>query len=182
MHQGAALEFEDRLPRVAVLLVLAARMLHPLARERVFQFHRGYGDSVEREGQVDDAAPLPVVARVFGVRFRSVLELPCESQPVGGVARFQLRVQLVRGLEVRRVERAPVALEAVAQRRERAVPVHPLAQVAEDLLAGPVPVERLQLGPLFGLRLTNKAEQCFGEDRAFAVEAFAGDRYVAILE
>ena len=80
------------------------------------------------------------------------------------------------------MQRPPVALEAVAQRRERAVRVHPLAQVAEDLLAGLVPVQRLQLGPLLRLRLADEGEHRLGKDRALAVEALAGDRHVAVLE
>ena len=76
----------------------------------------------------------------------------------------------MRSLEERRVERPPVALEAVAQRRERAVLVHPLAQVTKDLLAGFVAVERLQLGPLLRLGLANEGEHRSWEDRAIAVE------------
>ena len=89
----------------------------------------------------------------------------------------------MRGLEERHAcKRPPVALEAVAQGRERAVRVHPLAQVGEDLLAGLVPVQRLQLGPLLRLGLADEGEDRLGEDRALAVEALAGDRRVPILE
>ena len=60
--------------------------------------------------------------------------------------------------------------------------VHPLAQVAEDLLAGLVAVQRLQLGPLLRLGLADEGEHRLGKDRALAVEALAGDRHVAVLE
>ena len=170
VDQRAALELEDRLARVAVLLVLPARILHRLARERVLQLHRGDGDAVQAQRDVEG---------LLGAR-REV-KLPGEPQAVRGVARLQLRVQLVRRLEERHVQRPPVALEAMAQRRERAVRVHPLAQVAEDLLAGLLPVQRLQLGPLLRLGLADEGEHRLGEDRALAVEALAGDRHVAVL-
>ena len=41
MDQGAALEREDRLARIPVPLVLAARVLDGLTAKRVFQFDRG---------------------------------------------------------------------------------------------------------------------------------------------
>ena len=69
------------------------------------------------------------------------MELAGQSQAIGGVAGFKLRIQFVRGLEVRRMERSPVTLEPVSQRCERAMDVHPLAQVAEDLLSGLVAVQ-----------------------------------------
>ena len=125
MDQRAALELEDRLARVAVLLVLPARIFHRLAGERVLQLQRGDGDAVQAEGDIERF-----------LRARREVQLPGQPQAVRGVARLQLRVQLVRRLEEGRVQRPPVALEAVAQRRQRAVGVHPLAQVAEDLLAG----------------------------------------------
>src|SRR4051794_21084755 len=80
------------------------------------------------------------------------------------------------------MQRAPVALEAVTERRKRAVLVHPLAQVAENLLASLAPVERFQLGPLLRLRLADEGEHRLGEDRTLAVEALARDRHVAVLE
>ena len=61
-------------------------------------------------------------------------------ESVGGVTGFKLRIQFVRGLEVRRMERSPVTLEPVSQGRERAVNIHPLAQVSEHLFAGLVAV------------------------------------------
>ena len=71
----------------------------------------------------------------------------------------------MRRLEVRCMERSPIALEPVSQRRERAVGVHPLAQIAEDLLAGLVAVQRLQLAPLRRLGLEDEGEDRVGEDR-----------------
>ena len=55
MHQRATLEFEDRLARVAVLLVLPACILDPLARERVLQLQRSDRDAVQAQGQCDQA-------------------------------------------------------------------------------------------------------------------------------
>jgi hypothetical protein len=69
------------------------------------------------------------------------------------------------------MQRPPITLEAVAQRRERAV-----------LVPGLLPVQRLQLGPLLGLRLTDEGKHRLGKDRPFAVEALGRDPHVAILK
>ncbi|EXI72980.1 MAG: hypothetical protein AW07_02912 [Candidatus Accumulibacter sp. SK-11] len=53
MHQRAALELENRLARVAVLLVLPACILDPLAGERIFQLHRGHGNAVQAQGHIE---------------------------------------------------------------------------------------------------------------------------------
>ena len=91
MHQRAALEQEDRLVRVAVLLVLAYRILHPLARERVLQFQRHDGNTVQAQRDVQ---------RLLGGAWRKV-ELAGQPQTIGRVAGFKLGIQLVRRLEVR---------------------------------------------------------------------------------
>ena len=53
MDEGAPLECEDRVARVAVLLVLPARVLHGLAGQRVLQFDRGDRDTVEAQRHVE---------------------------------------------------------------------------------------------------------------------------------
>ena len=72
----------------------------------------------------------------------------------------------------------------MATGRERAVLVNPLAQIAEDLLAGLVPVQSLQLpqARFARRRLGNSGEHQLGENGAFAVKALAVDGYVPILE
>ena len=110
------------------------------------------------------------------------MELPGKPQTIGGIARFEFRIELVRRLEVRRMEHSPVTLEPVSQRRERAVGIHPLAQVAEYLLAGLVPVQDLQLGPLLRLGLADEGEDRLGEDCTLAVEALALNRHVSVLK
>ena len=60
--------------------------------------------------------------------------------------------------------------------------VHPLAEVAEDLLSGLVTVQRLQFGPLLRLGLADEGEDCLGEDRTLAVKALAGNGNVSVLE
>ena len=171
MHQRTALEFEDRIARVAVLLVLSASILDPLARQRILQLQSGHGNAVQAQREVQ---------RLLGAR-REV-ELTGQSQPIRSIAGFEFRIQLVRRLEVRRMERSSITLEPVSQRRERAVGVHPLAQVAEDLLAGLVAVQRLQLAPLRRLGLADEGDDRVGEDRTLAVEAVAGNGNVAVLE
>ena len=171
MHQCATLELEDRLARVAGLLVLSARILDPLARERVLQFHRDHRDAVQTQYHIE---------RLLGARRK--VKLPSQPQAVRGVACFKFGVQFMRRLEERRMKRPAVAFEAVAQGRERAVLVHPLTQVAEDLLAGLLPVQCLQLGPLLRLRLADEGEHCLREYGTVTVEALARNRHVAILK
>ena len=172
VHQRAAFEFEDRLARVAVLLVLPARILDRLARERVLQLHRGHRNAVQAQR---DIQRLPGGAR------REV-ELAGQPETIGGVAGLELRIQAVRGLEVRRVEGSTVALETVSQRGERAVNVHPLAQISEDLLSRPVAVQRLQLRPLPGLGLADEGEDRLGKDRTLPVETDSGDGHIAVRQ
>ena len=150
-------------------LVLLARLFHRLAGERVLQLQRGDGNAVQAEGDIERL-----------LRARREVQLPGQPQAVRGVTRLQLRVQLVRRLEVGRVQRPPIALEAVAQRCQRAVGVHPLAQVTEDLLAGLLPVQRLQPGPLLRLGGTDESQYGLGKDRPLAVEAVAVHGYVAV--
>ena len=131
MDERTPLELEDRLTGVAVAPVLAHRILRRLPGERILELHRRNGNAVQVQRQIERL-----------LRPRGETELAGESEPVGRVARFELRVQLVGRLEKRRVQRPPVALEAVAQRRKRAVLIHPLAQICENLLAGSVTMER----------------------------------------
>ena len=86
------------------------------------------------------------------------------------------------GLEERNAEGTSVALEAVPQGRHRAVGVHPLAQVREDLLPGLVALEPFQPGPFHGLGLADEGEDGVGKDGAVAVESFAGNGNVAAPE
>ena len=129
MRQRAALEFEDWLARIAILLVLPPRIFDPLARKRIFQLHRYHWNTVQAHRDVERL-----------LRTWREMELAGEPKTVGGVAGLKLRIQLVRRLKIRRTECSTVALEPVPQRRERAVSVHPLTQIAEHLIAGLVAV------------------------------------------
>src|SRR5436309_989396 len=99
------------------------------------------------------------------------MKLPGEAEPVGGVPRLKLRVQLVRGLEKRNAEAAPVTLEPVPQGGEGPIGVHPLAKIGKDLFAGLLSVQSFQLGPILRLRLPDETEHGLGEDGALAVES-----------
>ena len=123
---------------------------------------------------------LSVTSRDFSERGEK-MELPSQSQAIRGIAGFEFRIQLMRRLEIRCMDRSPIAFEPVSQRRERAMGVHPLAKIAEYLLAGPVAVQRLQLAPLLRLGLADEGDDRVGEDRTLAVEAVAGNGNVAVL-
>ena len=105
-----------------------------------------------------------------------------DADPVGSVTSLKLGVQPVGRLEESDAQRAPVALETVAKRRQRAVRVHPLAQVAEHLPAGPVAKERLELRPFLGLGLADEGQDDLREDRALAVETQRRSGHVAVIE
>ena len=109
-------------------------------------------------------------------------KLAGETEAIGRIAGFKLGVQLVGGLEERHAQRPSVALEAVAQRGERPVCVHPLAQVHEHLLTRLRAMQGLELGPFRGLRLADELEHDLRKDRALAVETLAGERNVAMGE
>ena len=110
------------------------------------------------------------------------MELAGESQAVGGVAGLKLGIQRMGRLEEGHTERATVALEPVPQGRKRAVLVHPLAQIAEDLIVGPDAVQPFQPGPLVRLGLADEGERLGRENRALPVEGFTGDRHIPVLE
>src|SRR5438876_5497406 len=80
------------------------------------------------------------------------------------------------------MKRPPIALETMTQSRKRPIDVHPLAQVAKNLLAGLVPVQRLQLGPLLRLRFANEGENRLWKDRSVAVETLSRDSHVSVLK
>ena len=169
--QRAALELEDGLMRVAVPLVLPACVLGALAGERVLELQRRHRNAVQAQGNVE---------RLLGARRE--MKLASEAQAVGGVAGLELGIQFVGRLEPGHAERAAVALESVPQGRKRTVLVHPLAQIAEDLLAGPIAMQPFQPGPLFRLGITDEGEDLSRENRAFAVEALAGDPHIAAVQ
>ena len=78
---------------------------------------------------------------------RAEMQLPGQAHAVGLVARFQLRVQPVRWPKERHPQGLAEALEAVAQRRQRAMRVQPLAQGFQHPRAGLRAVQGLQLVP-----------------------------------
>ena len=85
-------------------------------------------------------------------------------------------------LEIGHAKRAAVALESVPQGRKRTVLVHPLAQIAEDLLAGPVAVQPFQLGPLSRLSFAEEGKRLFRENRAIPVETLASAPHIAVVQ
>ena len=60
--------------------------------------------------------------------------------------------------------------------------VHPLAQIPEELLSGPVAVQGLQPGPLLRLGLADEGQDRLGEDRTLLVKDFTLHRHVSVLE
>ena len=79
------------------------------------------------------------------------MELTSQTETVSGVALFEVGIQPVGGLEVCHPQGAAVALEAVTQGVQRAVGIHLLAQVGQDLGGGVFAVQDLKSGPFFWL-------------------------------
>jgi len=171
VHQRAPFKLEDRLAWIAVASVLLQSVVYRLPSEGVLELHCGHRNAVETQRHVE---------RLFGLRREA--ELARDAQPVRRVAGFELRVQLVGRLEVGNAQGPTVALEAVPQRGERAVRVHPLAQVREHLLAGLLGVERFELGPFCGLGLSDECEHGLRKYRAFPIEGFPGNGQIAMSQ
>jgi len=55
VNQRAGLEAQQRLARVAVLAVLAHRVVHVLVRQRILEFQRGDRDAVEEQPDGENA-------------------------------------------------------------------------------------------------------------------------------
>ena len=165
VDQRPPLELEDRLARVAVLLVLPARLFHRLARERVLQLQRGDRDAVQAQRDIERL-----------LRAWREVQLPGQPQAVRGVACLQLRVQLVRRLEEGRVQRPPIALEAVAQRCERRR-WRPSTCTGRRGSArrSSSPCSASSLAHSFGWVSRMKASTGLGKDRPLAVEAVPVD-------
>ena len=53
VNQRAPLEFKDRLARIAILPVLADRILQGLAGEGVFELQGGNGNSVQAQSHIE---------------------------------------------------------------------------------------------------------------------------------
>ena len=60
--------------------------------------------------------------------------------------------------------------------------IHPLTKIAKNLLAGLVPVQRLELRPLVRLRLTDEGEHRLRENSSVSIEAFASDWHIAVCQ
>jgi hypothetical protein len=75
---------EDGLARVAVMAVLVNGIGRCLAGKGIFQLQRHHGNAVDRQHHIQ---------RFFV--FAAVIKLPGDPQPVGTVARLQIRIEPV---------------------------------------------------------------------------------------
>lgn len=106
VYQRPTFELEDDFSRVTVGLILAHRVLHCLARLRIFKFQSYDGNAVDAQDHVE---------RVF-VAF-AVVQLPGDAHTICGVVSSQLGIQFVGRLEKSYPQCSTVALEAVPKRR-----------------------------------------------------------------
>jgi hypothetical protein len=130
MHQRAFGEHEDRFTRVAVVAVLVDGIRRRLAAQGVLEFQRHHRDAVDRQHHIQRL-----------LRLRAEVQLSGEPQPIGLIARLQLRVQAVRRAEEGHPQGLAETLETVTQRGQRAVGVQPLAQRFQHPRAGLLAVQ-----------------------------------------
>src|SRR5689334_3503647 len=109
------------------------------------------------------------------------MELASEAEAIGAVARLKLGVELVSRLEEGHPKRSSIALEAMAKRSQRAIGVHPFAQVGEDLFASIRAVKSFELLPFSGLGLADECDDRLRKNCTVAIEALGRDPHVTIL-
>jgi hypothetical protein len=138
VHQRALGEAEDRVPGVAPL-ELGDGVPDVLAGQLVLELHRGDRQTVQEEHQVDGVL-------VPG----DELHLPGHHEPVPCIALRRLRVQPVRGAEVRQLDLAAVELDPLPEHAQGAVRVEVLGQHGEEGALELGAVLGLQFGPELG--------------------------------
>jgi hypothetical protein len=126
------------------------------------------GDAVDRQHHIQRL-----------LRLRAEMQLPGEPQPIGPVARLQLRVQAVRRAEEGDAQVLPKHLKpwrSVARRHE-----HPATCTATPAPAcrSARTVQRFQLVPHLALGRADEGQRLVGEERALTVEALCGHPRVA---
>ena len=141
VDQGAA--GEDRVVRVAVGAVLGLGVLNVLPGERVLELGGGDGDAVDQQRHVE---------RVHRAGL-GVVQLPDDTEPVGGVPLGLLVVEAARGLEVAQPHLDAGVLDGAAQHADGAAVVDGLGQTVEEALGGGIltAVTLHELRPRLGL-------------------------------
>ena len=86
------------------------------------------------------------------------MELSSDSQTISLIACLEFRIEFMCCLEKCHVQRPAIALEAMPQRCQATVCIHPLAEVGEDLFAGLLSMQCLKLGPFFRLCFTDECK------------------------
>jgi len=139
--------------------VLMDRIGHGLARKRILQLQRDQGNAVDAQHHIQRL-----------LRLRAEMKLAGDRHPVGPIALLQFGVEAMGRPEEGHPQRAPEALETMAQGGQGPVAVHPLAQGGQDPLSGLLPVQGLQLAPFLWLGLADKLQHRLGKDGPLAVE------------
>ena len=132
---------KERLPRVAVGLVLADRVLDLLAGQRIFELGGENRDAVQEQHEIEALLVL-----------RAVAQLPHDGEQVAGMQSLRLFIEPARRTEIGELEFDPGIPDAVAQYVERAAPLDlrrkapdkPLPDRGAIVLAEPSPFLRLR--------------------------------------
>ncbi len=151
---------EERLPRVAVGLVLPNRILDILSGQRVLQLGREDRDAVKDEHKVEALVVL-----------LAVMKLAHNGEEVRRVQTSGLLVEPARGPVVRHPELAARVLDALAQHVERAAPLDLAGEALQELLRYRRAVVLLEPFPLLRLR---------GEDEVHHVARDEAERAVVV--
>ncbi|OPY10151.1 MAG: hypothetical protein A4E68_00025 [Syntrophaceae bacterium PtaB.Bin095] len=163
VDQRAPLELEDRIRRVAVILVLCDRMPPGLGGHGVFEFQRRYGDAVQGQGDIEGIAMPGRIAKLAGHR-----------EPVGRIEFPGVRIHSARRGEVCRAEQFAEAFEPVSQNGEAAfmVGVERPAEVVQQCILGLLLLEGGEVFPFLGLRRLDEGDHIGRKQGARRVERF----------
>ena len=147
VHQRTFFELKQQFARIAVALVLALGVFHRLARERVLQFRRGNGQTVQKQHQVQRLAVCI-----------AVIQLACHRELVVPIQRQRVGVHGVAWRKHRHPQLLAIALEALAQHLEHALGVQLFGQMVQHHLGRIALVDGLQAVPHLRLGGLDKAQ------------------------
>ena len=157
VDEGAFVELEKQIVRVAVLCVLSFGVHRVLTGELVFKFHGSDGQAVEAKQQVN---------RILV--FQTVLYLPCDSERVLLIQGEGVRVQIAGRFEISQLEAHAVIHNAMPDHIQHAAMVEFFEKALLEFERCSFPVNSGMLFPGLGLGGLDKIKNRLGEECHFA--------------
>jgi len=164
VDEGASLELEEEICRIAIDLILMNGIPPCLACHGILELCRGHRNTVQGQGHIHCIAVAIRIADLTG-----------DSQEVVIVEPPGIRIHPARRREVGSVELLAETLKSMPQDGQASfvVRVQGLAQVVQQGLFGFVPPEAFQIPPLLGLGLLDEVDHVPGKEPSFLVEGIA---------